>query len=70
MTMPMPAPNIICMVTQGINLHYHPQMAQNVLALSKYMALVPNFKESLKDFGDDFESIMDLINLISQCFSI
>jgi hypothetical protein len=29
------------------------------------LALVPNFKKSLEDFGDDFESIMDLINLVS-----
>jgi hypothetical protein len=29
------------------------------------LAQVPNFKKTLEEFGDDFESIMDLIGVVS-----
>src|SRR5262245_17235283 len=40
----------------------HLQLYRSVLAL------VPNFKKSLEEFGDDFESIMELISLVSRVF--
>jgi hypothetical protein len=32
------------------------------------LAQVPNFKKTLEEFGDDFESIMDLIGVVSLIF--
>ena len=41
---------------------------QNEAYLKLYhgvLSQVPNFKKTLEEFGDDFESIMDLIGLVS-----
>lgn len=46
------------------NKHAYIQLYCSVLAQ------VPNFKNTIEDFGDDFESIMSLISLVWSRFSL
>lgn len=34
------------------------------------LSLVPNFKKTIEDFGDDFEVVMELITLVSYVFDV
>ena len=41
------------------------QKEANLKLYRGVLTQVPNFKKSIEEFGDDFESIMDLIGMVS-----
>ena len=45
--------------------HIEEQKDANLKLYRGVLSQVPNFKKSIEEFGDDFESIMDLIGVVS-----
>jgi len=50
----------------GINEQHSRQCNIHLKLYQSILSLVPNFKKTIKEFGDNFGSIMDLISLVRQ----